>query len=87
MHYAIQFTPKAERMFLKLPSPVQERLRPKINALAGNPRPAGVAKLAGKDKLYRFRAGDYRVIYTIEDRKLTVLVVAVGERGGIYKEV
>ena len=73
-------------MFLKLPAAIQERLRPKINALIANPRPACVKKMAGDDDLYRIRVGEYRVIYTIKDRDLVVLIVAVGARGGIYKD-
>ena len=74
-------------MFLKLPAAVQERLRPKIGALRENPCPAGVTKLAGETSLYRIRVGNYRIIYAIEDRELIVLIVAVGGRGRIDREV
>ena len=84
MVYRIQFTPSAEREFLKLPKPVRERLDLKISALAHNPRPAGVVKLAGQEA-YRIRVGDYRVVYEIHDRVLVVLVLTVGHRGDVYR--
>ncbi|MFH0902365.1 MAG: type II toxin-antitoxin system RelE/ParE family toxin, partial [Pseudomonadota bacterium] len=36
-------------------------------------------------ELYRIRSGDYRVIYTIEDKVLVVLVVKVGHRREVYR--
>ena len=84
MVYRIQFTPSAEREFLKLPKPLQGRLDLKIDALARNPRPGGVVKLAGQEA-YRIRVGDYRVVYEIHDRVLVVLVLTVGHRGDVYR--
>jgi len=34
--------------------------------------------------LWKFRVGDYRVAYRIEDDRLVVLVVAAGDRKEIY---
>ena len=57
-----------------------------IRRLEENPRPKGCEPLEGlKSPLYRVRAGNFRVIYQIEDKKLTVLVVAVGDRKDVYK--
>jgi mRNA interferase RelE/StbE len=61
-----------------LPAQEQERLQPKIDALATEPRPIGVIKLAGEEDLYRIRVGDYRIIYSIQDAQLLVLVVKIG---------
>ena len=41
--------------------------------------------LAGAGQLYRIRVGDYRLVYTIRDDVLLILVVAVGRRRDIYK--
>jgi mRNA interferase RelE/StbE len=64
---------------------MQRRIRARLLALAENPRPPGVVKLAGPDELYRVRIGTYRVVYTIEDRALLVLVVRVAHRGQAYE--
>jgi hypothetical protein len=47
--------------------------------LADNPRPPGSVKLTGQDA-YRVRVGDYRIIYTVHDEQLLVLVIDVGHR-------
>src|SRR5215470_14398575 len=49
------------------------RLRAAIDRLAQNARPSDCVKLAGEPDLYRIRVGDYRIIYQVNDRKLTVL--------------
>lgn len=43
-------------------------------------------KLEGEEHLYRIRVGDYRIVYQIQDNKLIVLVVKIGERKEIYKK-
>lgn len=50
-----------------------------------NPRPQGVKELAGEDDVYRIREGDYRIIYTIRDKELIVLVVKIGDRKETYR--
>ena len=82
--YQIEFKPRARKDFLGLPPRVQERLRVKIEALTLNPRPHGAIKLQG-DEAYRLRDGDYRLIYDIEDKKLLILILAVGHRKDIYR--
>jgi mRNA interferase RelE/StbE len=85
MAYAIEFAPSAERAFRKLARDVQRRLRPRVDALADNPRPPGSKKLKAPVDLWRIRIGDYRVVYEIRDRILVVLVVRVAHRRDVYR--
>lgn len=55
-----------------------------IQALANNPRPQGCKKLTGADQ-YRIRHGAYRVVYSVEDERRTVLVVKIGHRKDVYR--
>jgi len=50
-----------------------------------DPRPPGNEKLRGEDQLYRVRQGDYRVIYTIKDAELLVLIITIGHRREVYR--
>lgn len=54
-----------------------------IAGLADQPRPDGCTKLTGREG-YRIRVRDYRILYTISDGELLVLIVKVGQRGGVY---
>lgn len=84
--YRVEFTRSARKAFAGLPVSVQQRLDPHILALAKNPRPSGVAKLAGEEDAWRIRVGDYRIVYEIHDDVLLVLVVRVGHRREIYRK-
>lgn len=85
MHYAIEFTPSADKAFRKLPKNVQKIARDRIDTLAEDPRPPFATPLRwGLKGLWKIRIGDYRVAYAIEDKKLIVLVVGVGDRKEIY---
>lgn len=85
MKYQVIFSSSAARDFRKLPASEQLKISVKINALAANPRPHGVLKLAAEHSLYRIRVGDYRIIYRIEDQILQVLIVRVGDRKNVYR--
>ncbi len=85
MAYRIELRPSAARSLAKLPRAAQRNIRAAVDALAEVPRPAGVVKLTGESDLYRIRAGDFRVVYTIKDRVLLVLVVRIAHRREVYR--
>jgi len=60
------------------------RILSAIRALGDNPRPPGAKKISGQDR-YRLREGNYRILYSIEDDRLTVCVVRVGDRRAVYR--
>lgn len=85
MAYSILLAPPAERQLKALTEPAQKRIVKRLRTLKDNPRPQGVKKLAGEEDLYRIREGDYRIIYTIQDKQLIALVVKIGDRKGVYR--
>ena len=85
MAYSILLAPPAERQLKSLTDSVQKRIVKRLKSLRENPRPQGVKKLAGEEDPYRIRDGDYRIIYTIQDKELIVLVVKIGNRKDVYR--
>ena len=87
MSYTIEIAEKLEKRLNKLPKKDKERILEKIDSLSQNPRPEDYKKLQGNQKpqLYRVRSGDYRIIYTIQDSALVILVVDLGHRKEIYR--
>ncbi len=83
MTYQIEVLPPALRQLRKLPPEARRRVQAAIELLAETPRPPGAKKLVGRVE-WRVRTGDYRVMYRIEDGRLTVVVVAAGHRREIY---
>jgi len=82
--YEVRIVPAAERELDKLPAPVHMRISRRILSLEDNPRPRGAKKLSGREE-YRLRVGDYRVLYTIDDKGCMVTVFAVGHRREVYR--
>jgi len=68
----------------KIPKRDVSRIIDKIRSLSSNPRPPGCEKLSSDEK-YRVRQGRYRIIYSIEDEKLVVLVIKIGHRKDVYR--
>jgi mRNA interferase RelE/StbE len=83
--YKVFVSEKVEKGIKKIPIQNAKKIVEKINLLAENPRPFGYIKLSGFGNSYRIRVGVYRIIYTIEDEILTVEVVNLNHRSGVYK--
>ena len=82
--YAVEFLPSAARALARLDRVVQLRIASRIDRVADDPR-ADAVKLRGTDDVWRVRVGDHRILYTIEDRRLVILVVKVGHRRDVYR--
>jgi mRNA interferase RelE/StbE len=67
-----------------IPAKDYEKIIDSIAALANTPRPPGCKKLKGRSG-YRIREGNYRIIYEINDKILTVIVIEAGDRKDIYE--
>jgi mRNA interferase RelE/StbE len=64
--------------------PVRRRIGEAVDALAADPRPAAAKMITGAHGVLRIRIGDYRVLYTIDEGQLIVLVLDAGHRSEIY---
>ena len=78
----IEIDKPALKFLAKQPKPQQERL---LRAIYKLPNEGDIKRMAGTDGLYRLRVGDYRVLYTVEDTRLIVYVLQIGNRGDVYK--
>ena len=84
MKYQVRIIPSAEKEMDKLPALIHARISRKILLLKDDPRPRDTRKLSGHEE-YRLRVGDYRVLYTIDDKRHVVTVFAVGHRREVYR--
>ncbi|MDQ2882185.1 MAG: type II toxin-antitoxin system RelE/ParE family toxin [Actinomycetota bacterium] len=83
--YRLEITRDALRALAKLDKPVRHRVQAAIDGLSEQPRPPGVLALQGLRRAYRLRVGNYRVIYTVDDSRLLVLVIDLGHGREIYR--
>lgn len=85
--YAVRYDPKALKELTKLDKPVARRILQAVDALAADPRPSGARPPVGYPDLWRVRIGDYRVIYTIREVELVVLVLRVAHHSRVYRSL
>jgi len=83
--YRVEITASAEKALASLPKADMNRVVRAIAALAQVPRPGGCRKLRGHEDVYRIRVGLYRVIYSIDDRRIIVVVLKLGHRKDAYR--
>ena len=84
MNHSVSVLRQAVKQLERLPTADQARILDSLDGLRSDPRPPGCIKLTGRPA-WRIRAGDYRVIYEIDDAARSVLVVAIGHRRDIYR--
>jgi len=84
MTYRIELRPAAARALRTLEKQESTRIRGAIALLAHDPRPPGANSLRNRPG-YRVSVGNYRILYTIQDEVLLIVVVALGHRSNIYK--
>ena len=81
--YRIELRPAAARALRKLDPAARTRVQGAIALLAQDPRPPAARALRGRDGL-RVRVGHYRILYTVDDGVLLVVVVTLGHRRDVY---
>jgi mRNA interferase RelE/StbE len=81
--YRIELRPAAVRALKKLDPPIRRRIQGAITLLAEDPRPPAARALRGRPGL-RVRVGDHRIVYTVADDVLLIVVVTVGHRRDVY---
>ena len=85
-NYKVVISKSAKKELEKLPKKDLQKIVRAIQRLSENPRPQGCEKLSGY-KYYRIRQGDHRIVYSIQDGELTILVIKIGHRKDIYKRL
>ena len=84
--YKVCYLDSVEQDLKHLDRPVIKRILDKIEkALARDPKGLGKPLSGHFVGLWRYRIGDYRVIYKIADREILILVAHIGHRSRIYR--
>lgn len=79
--YKVVLKKRAKKFIDRLPQTERKRL---VSAIELLPKGENIKPLKGYENLFRLRVGDYRVIYTIDNGELTIMVIDAGSRGDIY---
>lgn len=89
MAWKLEFDPAAVRELDKLDPQIAKRILSFLHqrvAQLEDPRSIGEALKGAKlGDLWKYRVGDYRIISSIEDGQLRILVVKIGNRRAVYR--
>ena len=82
--YKVYFRESVEKDFRAIPKKDVRRIIHRIESLSAEPRPLGCEKLTGQER-YRVRQGQYRIVYSVQDKESTVWIVKIGHRKDVYR--
>ncbi len=82
--YRVFFKKSVEKDLALIPPQDLRKILVRIETLARNPRPPGCEKLTGQNR-FRIRQGRYRILYSIQDQELTIIVVRRAHRKNAYR--
>ncbi|NMO97719.1 type II toxin-antitoxin system RelE family toxin [Paenibacillus lemnae] len=87
MNYEIKFHKDALKNIQKLDKPTRNRILDHIHILADDPKhpELDIKKMQGVNNQFRLRIGSYRVIYSLFNDILVIVIIKVGSRGDVYK--
>jgi mRNA interferase RelE/StbE len=85
--FRIEFTNSAAKALAAIPRKNQKRIARKIESLAENPPAPAKTKMKGNNPFHRVRAGDYRIIYEIQNEILLILILKIGHRKKVYRRL
>ena len=83
--YRVALASSAEKELNGLPKKEITRIMARLERLVSLPRPPGCKKLKGGENEWRIRAGDYRIVYVINDAARTVDVTRIAHRRDVYE--
>ncbi|HID64364.1 MAG TPA: type II toxin-antitoxin system RelE/ParE family toxin [Anaerolineae bacterium] len=83
--YEVKFATSAAKEFRSLSTELKHRIGAAIDGLSQDPRPPGVRKLMGHQRLYRIRVGQYRVVYEIDDKEQLIRITRLRHRREVYR--
>ena len=83
--YSLEIKQSAQKELDALDDAVLTRIDRRILALADDPRPAGCKKLRGYKDHWRVRAGDWRVLYIIDDAAKLISITRIAHRREVYE--
>ena len=87
MKYRIEVQRSAAKALKKIPKPDQKRISAKIDNLAENLPNPDTTKMKGNNPFHEIRTGDYRIVYEIQDDVLLLLIIKIGHRKDIYRNL
>lgn len=83
--YIIVLKRSVEKDLHRLPKDQVSKLMEKIDKLRSEPFPSQSRKISGAERLYRLRAGDYRIVYEVDPNEKRITIHYIRDRSVVYR--
>ena len=83
--YAINLSQQAAAFLESLPAKQARQIAERLQSLANDPQALPSELLKGYSPMRRLRAGEYRIIYTVDEQTLQVRLIGKRNDDDIYK--
>ena len=87
MKYSIEFRPAVLKSLKRFPKKDLVRIKKKIEEISSELPSPNTTKMKGNNPFHRIRSGNYRIIFEIHDDRVIILIVKVGHRKDVYKQL
>jgi len=85
--YQLEILPEAAETIRRLDNPTRRRIIFRLNWLSLNFDTIKPQRLTGKLRaMYKLRAGDYRVLYSVDYNKRLIIIHRIGHRRDVYED-
>jgi mRNA interferase RelE/StbE len=85
--YSVELRPSAAKALRKIDPAYRPPVPAPLQGFADDPRPPHATALKGHRPWLRVRAGDYRLIYDVDDIARKVTVAVIGHRREVYRNL
>lgn len=87
MVYKVEFRPSVLKSVKKFPKKDLVKIKSKIDEISSNLPDPSITKMSGNNEFHKIRCGNYRIIYEIHDNRLVILIVKIGHRKEVYRNL
>ncbi len=87
MQYSVEFRPSVKKDIKHIPKKDLIKIKNKIDEISMNLPEATTTQMRGNTNFHRVRCGNYRIIYEIHENRLIILVVKIGHRKDVYRNL
>ncbi len=87
MAYSVEFRPSVWKNVRNIPKKDLVKIKKKIDEMSSNLPDPTVTKMSGNNDFHKIRCGTYRIVYEIHEDRLMILIVKLGHRKDVYRNL
>ncbi|MGL1933239.1 MAG: type II toxin-antitoxin system RelE/ParE family toxin [Desulfotalea sp.] len=87
MDYSVEFRPAVRKIIKKIPKKDLVKIKSKIDEISSDLPDPATTKMSGNNAFHKVRCGNYRIVYEIHENRVVILVVKIGHRRDVYRNL